>query len=161
MRALRWLPLLLGCQALLGAPAAAEPAPIEPGESLQALELSDQHGQRWRVDDTTRLLLMVRDRGASYIVIDALSEDGEALLAQAGALYVTDIHRAPKLVRRVFVKRQMRKLPYSILLDEEGSHTRRIPTRKGLVTLLRLDGLRVAAVEYIESSTVLREILQP
>ena len=64
-------------------------------------------------------------------------------------------------MRRVFVKRQMRKLPYAILLDEEGSHTQRIPTRKGLVTLLRLDGLRVAAVEYIESSTALRDILQP
>jgi len=161
MRALQWLPLLLGCLALPGAAAGAEPTPIEPGERLRVLELADQRGERWRVDDSTRLLLLVRDRGASNIVINALSEDGAALLAQAGALYVTDIHRAPKLVRRVFVKRQMRKLPYAILLDEEGSHTQRIPTREGRVTLLRLDGLRVAAVEYIESPTVLREILQP
>jgi hypothetical protein len=154
------------CLALLLAPALAAPARAEPapadapgdaqaalsaGDVLPALALADQHGRPQRLDEGVRLVLFTRDMDAGRLVQRALSDADAVRLSQSGAVYVSDVSRMPRLVRRIVAKPRMRQRPYPMLLDEEGEATAALPSREGRVTLLFLERLRVSEIRFAET----------
>jgi len=151
--------------AVLAVPArAAEPsgsARLSVGDALPSLSLRDQHDTDVSVDASVRLLLLTRDMDAGALVKEALADRGRELLASAGAVYVSDVSGMPGFVRSMFALPALRKRPYAIALDEDGHATAAFPYEKGHVTILHVDGGRIASISQASTSDEVRSALQP
>jgi hypothetical protein len=151
------MPAILWFLVVVGA-AAAEP--LGPGMPLPSLNLADQHDVPVAVDVNTRLVIFARDMDAAEIVEEALATDGAALLAGAGAVFVSDIHRMPSLITRMFALPSMRKRPYRMALDREGTATADLPAREERVSLIRVDQLKIEKIDFVGDAAQLRAALQ-
>jgi hypothetical protein len=147
----------------LVSPAAAEPmagaAPLAAGDTLE-IQLTDQHDVVGGIDDKTKLVLFTRDMDASDAVKDALAEDGAPGLAAAGAVWVADISRMPRLITRMFALPAMRRRPYRMLLDRDGAATAVFPGEKGRVTLLYVDRRALVRIDYADTVAQVAEALR-
>jgi hypothetical protein len=158
------LALLAGlAAAALAAPLRAEEAPPSAwsaGERIEAFELEDQHGAPGRVDEGVRHLLFAADMDAGDLVNGALEEDPALRdLAARGAVFVSDIHRMPVVITRLFALPSMRRRPYRMLLDRGPGPSVRIPRQPGQVTWVELDALVVRSVDFVASKQALAERL--
>ena len=146
--------------ALAGSAHAGPAGGLGPGTNLPATTLNDQHDAPGQIDATTENVLFTRDMDASKVAKEALADNGEQLLENAGVVYVADIARMPGFVSRFFAIPAMRKRPYRMLLDREGDATASFPTEEGHVTLIRLDDLAIRRVEHFDSAWALRRALR-
>jgi hypothetical protein len=143
---------------LLGAaPLRAEPLAV--GDTLEAIELTDQHGELRRIDASRRAVVFTRDMEAGEVLKQALATDGAALLERSGAAYVADVSGMPALVLRIFALRKLRQRPYPMLLDRDGSKTARLPAQPGKVSVIVLEALQVKAVRFLGSADEVRAAL--
>jgi hypothetical protein len=141
--------LLVAVLLVLAAPVSAEPYAV--GATLPELALADQHGQSHAIDASTRLVLFSRDMDGGKVIQQALKGSDADSLAERGAVYVSDVSRMPGLVRRIIAKPRMRRRPYPMLLDEEGTATADFPSESGKATLLVVEGLRVTRIDYVST----------
>ena len=137
----------------------AKADPYGVGSRISPLSAEDQHGAPHRVDASVRVVLFSRDMQGGDVLKSALAEADPDLLDRAGAVYVADISRMPRLVTRLFALPGMRRRPYRMLLDRDGSLTRDFPDMEGKATLMHLDALRITDIEYVESPELLRRSL--
>jgi len=135
-------------------------ATLAPGMAMPALALTDQHDAKASITPETRLVIFARDMDSAEIAQDALEKDGAALLTGADALFVSDISGMPGMIRKFIAMPAMRKRSYPMLLDRDGKATTDMPVEKGKVTLLRLDALKIGAVEFVGSAAELKATLE-
>jgi hypothetical protein len=134
-------------------------AVAEVGSTLPALSFEDQHGESHSLDASVRLIVFTRDMDAGDIVKETLAENGGEVLAANAAVYITDVHGMPSLIRSLFALPSMRKRPYAMWLDVEGEDTTILPAREGQPSLIHLDAMRVTRIDSIASGAALREAL--
>jgi hypothetical protein len=143
------------------APAGAQEPPLAAGDRLAPFELADQHGAPGKVDESVRLLLFAADMDAGDLVNQALEADPALTdLGARGAVFVSDIHRMPALVTRLFALPSMRRRPYRMLLDRGPGPTLRLPREEGKVSILVLDGLRIRSVAFAATPEAVAEALR-
>jgi hypothetical protein len=138
----------------------AAAATLAPGMALPALTLADQHDQTVSLGPEIRIVIFGRDMDAAEIVEKALADGGATLLAEADAVFVSDISGMPGMIRKFMALPAMRRRPYRMVLDRDGDATVEFPVEKGKVTLLRLNALQIEAVEYVDSAPSLRAALE-
>ena len=143
------------CALALAASATGDEAPYAAGDLLPQLDLKDQHDQARAVDGEVRFLLFSRDMDGGGVIRDALAASDGQLLQDASAVYVADISGMPAFVRRMFALPGLRRRPYPILLDPDGSKTSRIPSAAGKATVLGLTRLRIRDVRFVDSPDAL------
>jgi len=131
---------------------AAFAEPLAPGAALPPLTLADQHDTPGGIDGDTRLVLFTAGMDASDHVKEALAGDGAALLESAGAVWIANISRMPRIITKLFAMPSLRKRPYRMLLDRDGTATADFPANSGQVTLLHLDHLKIERIEYADSA---------
>lgn len=129
------------------------------GDSVAAIELTDQHGEVGSVDGSTKVVLLVRDRFASEILKEAFADIEPQALAERQIAYITDISGLTLLAENLFVVPGMRAKAYSILLDRDPVKTGRYPGKGGQVTVLFLEDLEVKRVEYATTGSEIVELL--
>jgi len=152
----RLLPVYL----LLAAAAQAEPAGV--GSELGPVELEDQHGLTHRIGDAVQVILLSRDMQGGDVIREALAGRDAEFFAKREIVYVADIHRMPGLVARLFAIPKMRERAYPMLLDRDGEATRDWPaSAEGRALLIRVDALRITAVESYASPEQLAAALEP
>ena len=143
---------LLAALAFAAPGAGAEEPPWQAGERLAPFELADQHGQPGRVDESVRLLLFTADMDAGDLVKAALEADPKLQdLAAHRAVWISDIHRMPALITRLFALPSLRKRPYRMLLDRGPGPSARIPREEGKVSVVELDALVVRGVSFADA----------
>jgi hypothetical protein len=149
--------------ALLGCLAAAAVAwggePVAEGGRLRPFALDDQHGVRVEVGATIRILVLSRDMDGGSVVKEALADADQRFLDERAAVYVADISRMPGVVSRLVALPRMRRRPYRVLCDRDGTVAPDLPHADGRATLITLDGLRVTGVRHFESPQALRRAL--
>lgn len=134
-------------------------APAGVGSTLPPLHFEDQHGESHTLDASVKRILFTRDMDAGEIVKETLAENGGEVLAANRAVYITDVHGMPSLIRRLFALPSMRERPYAMWLDVEGEDTKILPASEGQPSLIHLDAMRVTRIESIPSAAALREAL--
>jgi len=138
---------------------AADAETLAVGSEISPFEIDDQHGETHRVDQGVRILLFSREMDGGEVIKEALAELDASALATRGAVYVADISGMPGLVARLFAIPGMRKRPYPMLLDRDGSLTRDFPSQPGRATALFLEKLRITRVEHVDSAPELKSAL--
>jgi len=135
--------------------------PLAGGDRLASFSLEDQHGVTRRVDAATRVILFSRDMQGGKLLKAALADAAEDFLASRGAVYVADISGMPKFVARLFALPSMRRRPYSILLDRDGSTTRELPDLEAHATLIFCRELEIQRVEHARTAAEVLGALEP
>lgn len=130
------------------------------GDTISPIELPDQHGKTGDVDRTTRFVLLVRDQFASEILKEAFAEIPPSTLGERGVAYVTDISEVPLMAANLFVVPGMRLKEYSILIDRDPIKTSRYPSKGGLVTVLFIEDLRIARIEFATTGSEINALLE-
>jgi hypothetical protein len=148
--------LILGV--LICTVAAAEP--LEVGGTLLAFDIEDQHGTPHRVDESISLILFSRDMDGGKLLTSAMEGHDAAFLQERRAVSVADISGMPRLVARLFALPKMRRRPYPVLLDRDGTLTANLPDREGVATLIFLDRLVMVRVEHLSSVEAIRQELE-
>lgn len=131
---------------------ASPPAPPQQGVGslLPAEEIEDQHGIVHTLDASIRLVIMSRDMEAGKVIRSALSEVGGDALERNHAVYVSDISGMPALIARMAAIPKMRKRPYPVLLDRDGTFTARFSAEPDKATVLVVDDRRIREIHYID-----------
>jgi hypothetical protein len=137
----------------------ASEAAFREGEQLTGFTLETQFGQPVAVDAKTRILLFSRDMEGGDLLKQALEDVPGETLEERGAVYVSDISGMPSLVAKLFAVPAMRRRPYEMLLDREGSTTSSLPDNPGQATLIHLDALRIERIEHASSVEAIRSSL--
>jgi hypothetical protein len=83
------------------------------------------------------------------------------LLPSARMVYVSDISGMPSVIAKLFAVPAMRKRPYRILLDRDGTATADFPSSQGKATLIAIDKLQVESITYVDSSAAILAVLTP
>jgi hypothetical protein len=133
---------------------------LRVGTRVPAVTLADQHDVKGSITADTRCVLFSRDMDATKVVREALGEQPAQLLDPARAVIVADISAMPSLITKLFALPAMRKRPFRMLLDTDGSVTREFPSEEGKVTVLSLNALTIERIEYIDSAEALRAALR-
>ncbi len=128
--------------------AKAEEPPWQVGDNLESISFVDQYGEAGSIDKTVRLLLFASDRAAAKLVHSVLEETEPAYLQRHEAVYVADISGMPYLIARFFALPRMRKYPYRMLLGRKPLDCVKFPRREGLVTLMRLEELKIVEIVF-------------
>ncbi len=89
----------------------------------------------------------------------ALAEVPPSFLEERHTVYLADISGMPGLVARMFAIPRMRKRPYPMLLDREGSLSERFPDVEGQATVVSLSKLRITAIEHFTTAEELKRAL--
>jgi hypothetical protein len=149
---------LLALLVLLAAgSAAAEPYVV--GDRIEPVTLEDQHGTPHALDASVRLVLFSRDMDGGKVLKQSLADAPKDFLSTRDALYVADIEGMPALIARLFALPSMRRRPYPMLLDRDGTQTARLPAEEGKATLLFLDALRLERVLFTDSPAEVRRAI--
>jgi hypothetical protein len=125
---------------------AARAEPVRPDTTLAPLSLPDQHGETRAIDESVRFVVFSRDMKAGDVVKATVEKAGAEVFERAGAVYVVDLSGMPALIRRVFAMPGLRKRPYRVLVDSDGSKTANFPGGAGTPTVFVLDRLRVVRI---------------
>lgn len=141
--------------------AAAAGAELAVGDALPELTLEDQHGESHTLGADTKLVLMPGDMDAGDVLKEALADADAAALAARGAVYLADISGMPRMVARLFALPSMRRRAYPMLLDRDGTATAAFPRRAGEVTLIFVEGGRIARIDYATAIGPIRGALAP
>jgi hypothetical protein len=153
------LSLLLAAASAATAEPDKGPPSLSIGDPVPAIALRDQNGADLRVDPSTRVLVFTRDMDGGKLTKEAFAEDGRAILAKAGAVYLSDVSRMPALVRSMFAIPALKKRPYPVAFDESGEATAALPSHEGKVTILTLDAGRITAIAFAASAAEVRAAL--
>jgi hypothetical protein len=147
------------CSALLLVPLVASAEPWSVGTTIQPVRLTDQHDVPAEAGVSTRLLLVSHDMDGGALVREALDRFDQATLDAHGVAYVADVSRMPGFVTSLVAIPRMRKRPYRILVDRDGTATRDVPAAAGKATLVRLEALRVTAIEQLETTAAVADAI--
>ncbi len=144
--------------ALLGllVPVAAGADAYSVGSEIEPFSIEDQHGKTHQLDASVEAVLFSRDMKGGDLIKAALVDVGPDFLEQRHAVYLADISGMPGLIARMFAIPKMRKRPYPMLLDRDGSLSEKFPDVEGEATVVSLAKLRVTAIQHFTTSDDLK-----
>ena len=129
------------------------------GELIQPFQLYDQHDALHEVDADTRIILFSRDMKGGDLLKAALNDVSKTFLSERDAVYVSDISGMPRIIAKLFALPSMRRRPYSMLLDRDGTSTQIIPDVEGQATLVFLNALQVDRIEHVSTADDITRLL--
>jgi hypothetical protein len=135
--------------------------PYAAGSVLPRIELPDQHGEARVIDDSVRVVVFTREMKGGDVVKKAVEQAGPDLFDRNGAVYVVDVKGMPSIIRSLFAMPAMRRRPYKLLVDEEGTKTAEFPSLEGRPTVLVLDKLRVTSLSNPATAEELVLAIEP
>lgn len=122
--------------------------PYATGSKVQPFTARDQHEQVFTFKPAeTKFLLVSHDMETGKKANKALNALGKDYLGTKKAVYLANIHGMPG-IGRIFAMPKMKKYVHRIILGDDAALIARFPEQKGKVTVLKLDGDKVAAVTY-------------
>ena len=129
------------------------------GSEIEPFSIEDQHGQTHQLDASVEAVLFSRDMKGGDLLKAALAGVSPSFLEQRHAVYLADISGMPGLIARMFDIPRMRKRPYPMLLDRDGSLSERFPDVEGKATVVSLAKLRVTAIQHVTTADDLMRAL--
>ena len=138
------LPVLLVAHML------ATAATLQPGDPVPAINLKDQHEKPVAIAPDTRLIFFTAEMDGSRLMTNALATLPATSLKDRKAVYIADISDMPGLVSSVFAVPKMQKEAYTVALTRDAKDTASLPRKLGAVTVLKVEGGKVSAVDFAQ-----------
>ena len=122
--------------------------PYSQGAKVAPFTSKDQHSNAFTFKPAeTQFLLVSHDMETGKKANAALNALGKDYLGKKKAVYVANIQGMPGF-GRMFAMPKMRKYVHRIVLGDDAALIAKFPEQTGKVTVLKLEGGKVAAVSY-------------
>ena len=138
----------------------ATAAALQPGDSVPAITLKDQHEKPVAIAPDTRLIFFTAEMDGSRLMTNALATLPPGSLKDRNAIYIADISGMPGLVSSVFALPKMQKETYTVALIRDAKETASLPRKPGAVTVLSLDAGKISAVDFAQDVKQLHRLLK-
>lgn len=123
-------------------------APYQKGDRVETFQAKDQYDQGFTFKPAeTRFLLVTHDMETGKKANAVLTTVGKENLVKKKVVYLANIHGMPG-VGRMFAIPKMKKYSHTIILGDDANLIARFPAETGKVTVLGLQGGKVASVKY-------------
>lgn len=148
------------CAALaLAVPLLASAAAVGVGETLEPLNLVDQHDRPVQVNAKTRVVIFSGEKPVSDWISDVLASQPSGVLDRLGAVYVSDISGMPALITQMFALPKLRKLPFTMALAREAAVVADLPRQPSTATVLTMRDARVVSIQHASDAVQLKRAL--
>ena len=118
------------------------------GDRVPAVAGEDQHGEKFAVNSSVRVLLLSFDMASGKEANRYLAQQGADYLDRHKAVYVANIYGMPA-IGKFFALRKMRSYPHRIVLSEQEHALDALPRESGAVTVVRInDARRVTSLDF-------------
>ena len=134
--------------------------PYNVGDKLPALSLSDQHDKARDISEQTQVILFSRDKAGGSLLTSALSNIPDNFLSEHNIILISDISRMPGFISKYIAIPSMRKNNYSMLLDHDGSSTKKYPDHSDTATLIVIESLQIKKIVYLASTDDIKQALK-
>ncbi len=108
---------------------------------LSDLKLPDQHGKPHGIGNDTRYLIFSFSKDVGHKCNEFLQGHEADYLPKHHALYIADISAAPSLIKSMFIMKDLKKLPFTILIIDDDTlsaeFTKGVDTSKIVVVTLK------------------------
>lgn len=138
----------------------AQSPPLQVGDPVPKMTLSDQHEKPWVIPADTKLVLFSGSRNANTLVQSILSQKGADYLSSKKVVYFSDLSKMPGFITRTFALPSMRDLPYSVGIALNAEESQSWPREDDAVTALYLNQGRISKIEYIKNAELLQQTLE-
>ncbi|MFZ9936187.1 MAG: hypothetical protein ACO3JG_03925 [Luteolibacter sp.] len=123
-------------------------APYAVGSMVGPFTTMDQHERDFTFKPAeTKFLLVSHDMDTGKKANAVLTTLGKDYLRTKKAVYLANIHGMPG-IGRMFAMPKMRKYVHRIILGDDAALIARFPEQKDRVTVLELNGGKVASIAY-------------
>lgn len=155
------LALVVVASAFVSAAPVARAEPYTVGGMFPSFSLPDQHGEMRVIDESVRAIVFSRDMKAGDVVKAAVAKAGPDFFDRNSAVYIVDVKGMPAIIRTLFAMPAMRRRPYKLLVDDEGTKTADIPGGATYPTVIVLEKLRLVSVQYPTTAEELIPMIEP
>lgn len=135
-------------------------APYSVAQKIAPIEVEDQFGIKHSLNTIPKTFIFVFEKEGSEIVNECLGKQRRSYLAEHQALYLADISSMPAFVAEAFALPKMRQYLYTVLLIRDEEMGAKFPAEEGKVTLLRMDGNLIKAIEYVTTADELQKAIE-
>ena len=113
-------------------------AELQPGDTLPAFTVQDQHEVEYTLADDVRYVIVSFDMSSGKSTNKFLEKKGQEYLGVNNAVFLSNIHGMP-WVGRKFALPKMRKYPHRILLADSETLLADYPQEADRITVFKLD----------------------
>lgn len=124
------------------------------------IEMKDQHEKAQVIPENTQVLLFASEMEGYKMARDAFEKLKISDLNAINLSFVADISKMPALISKMFAMPKMRKLPYSILLDKDGTLTKAWPRQEKQLAWLKVADNQVVETQWFSKTEELEEALR-
>lgn len=135
-------------------------APYKMGQSVMPLDLSDQHGKRYKMKVMPKTLIMAFEKGTGATVNEYLTVQDKDYLKKNNAAFVADISLMPKFVTESFALPKMRKYTHTVLLIRDEEQGLRFPAEEEKITVMKFRGNFLTKIEFITTEAELKAAIE-
>lgn len=129
-------------------------------ETLKTADFMDQFDVKTNLTETTEWIIFTSDKEVSNMVNKVLEEAKITDLQSLNGLYVSDISKMPGFVTKMFALPKMKKYPFKVTLDKEGTATGSWPREKEKATLLTLKNLEITSTAFTSSAEEIKKFIE-
>ena len=134
--------------------------PYSVGDKLLTLSLYDQYDKAGFINEQTQVILFSRDKAGGDLLSSALSKIPDNYFSKHNIIFISDISKMPGLISKYMAIPSMRKKNYSILLDRDGSSTKKFPDHVDTATLINIESLQIINIIHLGSSDEIKQALK-
>lgn len=123
---------------------------LKEGSNVAPLSVvKDQFKKSVALDGTTKQIIVAftKDQGNQ---IKAFLDENPNYLKEHNALYFMDASGVPSMVMSLFMLPKFKDYAYSIGIVEEKNDAAYLPKQEGKITVISLDNLHIASIDYKE-----------
>jgi uncharacterized lipoprotein NlpE involved in copper resistance len=138
------------------------PAKLVVGQSLQGMQLKDQHGKIETISPKTTLLFFSFSKSVGHMCNEFLEKKPADFLEKHHTLYVADVSPAPTIIKKIFILPDLKDLPFKILLinDDTLSAAYSKGMNKESIVVVHLKDGTITKIENLDSKEALEKFFK-
>ena len=133
---------------------------IEQNSTLAPFNLSDQFGKEHNLTQIPKLLICSFGKESGKLISDYFNEKGSDYLESNDIKLMADIAGVPSLLRKTIIVPKMKKYDFQILLSTDSEFSNNFPKKENSLTVLKLEGDKVAEILVVADEASLKEAIE-
>jgi hypothetical protein len=120
------------------------------GDTISPFELRDQFDKKHEINSVDyEIILFSADRDISKMVNEYLENQTSGFLYQNKAAFISDIHKMPSFITKMFALPKMKKYNYTMLLMYEENNS--FPKKEDHLTIIKIKDGKIDSIEFVKS----------
>lgn len=127
------------------------------GDTISPFSLPDQFDKVHQVNSKDyKILIIAFEKDVAVMMNDFLKEKPDSFLKENSAVFISDIHKMPSFVTKMFALPKMREYKYPLLLIYDESNI--FPSKDESLTVLKTKDDEIVEINYINDPAFIKTI---